>query len=40
MGSYDEDGVTKTKALEKHQTDIDVNGNPLCLSVKNKIFYF
>ncbi|ESR65874.1 hypothetical protein WN944_002272 [Citrus x changshan-huyou] len=26
MGSYDEDGVTKTKALEKHQTDIDVNG--------------
>ncbi|KDO59177.1 hypothetical protein CISIN_1g0044242mg, partial [Citrus sinensis] len=25
MGSFDEDGVTKTKALEKHQTDIDVN---------------
>lgn len=40
MGSYDEDGVTKAKGLEKHQTDIDVNGNLLCLSVKNKIFYF
>lgn len=41
MGNHVEDGIPESKSLEKHQTGIDVNGNPLCLSlsIMNKFYY-